>query len=452
MKPETILKLNRFQPRPYQLPIFDAIENKGYRKVMCIMPRRAGKDIAAWNLMIRAAIKKVGVYFYCLPTFRQAKLVIWDSITNDSMRFIDYIPKELIKSTNSQEMKITLINGSLIQLIGSDTYDTSLIGTNPRMIVFSEYALSDSRAYTLAARPIMNANDGVVLIVSTPRGKNSLWELYQIALNSKDWFCYKLSLDDTQHVSVHEIEKEIASGEISRDLALQEYWTSFELGVEGAYYAKYLDSMRLKGQIGTVPWEPSFKVYTSWDLGVRDSTTIIFFQIVGQTIRIIDCYEKSKEGLEHYIKVLESKPYSYAKHIAPHDIKVQEFGSGITRIEKARQLGVKFTVAEDISIVDGIEAVRTTLPRTWIDETLCKDLIRALENYRQEYDSKKKVYKTQPLHDKFSHFADCMRYLAISLPKTRDGLSPEELDRRYQEAVYGVEHMPNFFKDDRWRY
>jgi hypothetical protein len=279
-----------------------------------------------------------------------------------------------------------------------------------------------------------------------------LWELYQIAQHSEQWFSYKMTVEETHHIPLYEIERERQEGIMSDDLIQQEYFCSFDLGVEGSYYGKYLDKMRIKGQIGQVPWEPSFKVYTAWDLGVRDSTTIIFFQIIGQTIRIIDYYEKSKEGLEHYVKVLESKDYSYAKHIAPHDIKVQEFGSGITRIEKARQLGVRFTVAEDVSIIDGIEAVRTTLPRTWIDETKCSDLIKALENYRQEYDAKKKIYKSQPLHDKHSHAADAMRYLAISLPKTRDGATPEELDRRYQEAVYGVDPMPNFFKDDRWRY
>lgn len=418
-----------------------------------VAPRRSGKDILCWNIMIRAALREPGVYFYCLPTFKQARLVIWDSITNSGDRFLDYIPKELIAKVNSQEMKITLsTNGSIIQLIGSDTYDTSLVGTNPKMIVFSEYALADSRAYTLAARPILNANGGTVIIVSTPRGKNSLWELYNIAQNSKEWFCQKLTLDDTQHVSKHEIEREIASGEISRDLVDQEYFCSFTVGHEGSYYAKYIDKMRLNNQIGTVPWEPSFKVHTAWDLGVRDATSIIFFQSVGQTVRIIDCYEKSKEGLEHYVKVLESKPYSYGRHIFPHDIRVMELGSGITRIEKLRHLGIKVTIADDASVMDGIESVRSSFAKIWIDERLCAPLIKALENYRQEYDSKRNIYKAQPLHDNASHYADAMRYLCISLPKTRDGLSAEDLDKRYREAMYeGTTNLPPIFQDPRFR-
>ena len=442
---EAQIKLNKYQPRHYQLPILDAIENKKYRRVLAILPRRAGKDITAFNLCIRACLRKVCVIYYIFPTYSQGKKVIWDSITNTGERVLDYIPDAVVESKNGQEMKVRFKNGSLFQIVGSDNYD-SLMGTNPQGVVFSEYALQDPRAY-MYIRPILTANDGWALFLSTPRGKNHLWELYQIAKRSKDWFTYKLTVEDTQHIPLHEIEREKAEGIMSDDLIQQEYYTSFEMGVEGAYYAKYLDRARLKGQISAVPWEPGFKVHTCWDLGVRDSTAIIFYQTIGQTVRIIDCYERNKEGLEHYINILQSKPYQYGKHIAPHDIKVKEFGSGMTRWEKARQLGITFTIAPDLTIPDGIEAVRSSFAKIWIDETNCQPLIKALENYRQEYDAKKKVYKPHPLHDNNSHFADAMRYLAISLPKTRDGLTPEELDRRYNEAMYGGSVSPVFKRD-----
>lgn len=441
--------LNRFQPRDYQLPICDALENKGYKRIICIMPRRAGKDVVAWNLMIRAALRRVGAYFYVFPTYSQAKKVIWDSSTIDGHRFINYyIPEQIVEQMNGQEMKIRLTNGSLIQLVGSDNVD-SLVGTNPLGVVFSEYALQSPDAYNFL-RPILMANNGWALFISTPRGKNHLWEMYQIAQNNPDeWFSYKLTVDDTNHIPLADIERERQQGLMSDDLIQQEFYCSFDRGVEGSYYAKYLDKMRVSGQIGMVPWESAFKVYTAWDIGVRDSTTIIFFQVIGQTIRLIDCYENSKHGLEHYVKVLEQKDYSYAKHIAPHDIAVREFGSGMTRIEKAKQLGLQFTLSNDVGIEDGIEAVRSTFSKIWIDERNCAPLIKALENYRQEYDQRHKVYKSRPLHDWSSHFADCMRYLCVSLPKTKDGATPADLDKRYREAMYGNQaHLPAVFRDD----
>jgi phage terminase large subunit len=452
MSVETEVALSRFKWRSYQFDLLDALENKGFKRAIAIWPRRAGKDIVGFNYLIRCAIRKIGVYFIVYPTYSQGRKILWDSMTNEGVRFLDFIPPELVESTNSTEMKIRLKNQSLIQVVGSDNYD-SLVGTNAIGIIFSEYALQDPRAYQFL-RPVLTANDGWALFISTPRGRNHMYELYEIARsNPEHWFCSKLTVMDTGHISLHDIEREKQSGEMSEDLIQQEYFTDFHIGIEGSYYAKYIDKLKLAGRIGQVPFEAGFKVHTAWDIGVRDSTTIIFFQSIGTTCRIIQCYENSKVGLEHYVKILNEYAdkfgYIYGRHFAPHDIAVKEWGTGMTRLEKAKQLGVTFTLAVNISIEDGIEAVRSAFSKVWIDEVNCKQLIKALENYRQEYDSKKKVYKTTALHDWSSHFADCMRYLALSLPKTKDGLSAEELDKRYQEAMYGDQAgLPAVFRDN----
>lgn len=441
---ETV-RLDRFKPRDYQIPIIDAIENKGYKRVMVVAARRAGKDITAFNIMIRAAIRRVGVYYYIFPTYAQAKKALWDSITNDGVKFLDYLPEELLAAKNSQEMKLTLINDSIIQFVGSTDYDR-LMGTNPRGCVFSEYALQDPMAYNYI-RPILLANDGWALFISTPRGRNALYDLYQIAKNSKDWFTYKLTVEDTGHIPLDLIQKEIDEGVVSEDLVQQEYFCSFHLGVEGGYYTRIMDKLNRDGHIVNVPLEPGYKVHTAWDIGVRDTTAIIFFQLVGPNIRVIDCYENSKKGLEHYVSVLRDRNYIYGRHVGPHDIRVREFGTGVTRFEKARQLGITFLIADKLLIEDGIEAVRSTLPRMWFDSTKCEPLIRALENYRQEYDSKRQIYKPRPYHDKFSNFADSMRYLAVSIGKIGDSLTPEQLDKRYKEAMYSPsEDLPLFFR------
>lgn len=442
-------RLNQYRPRPYQAPILKALAD-GYKRVLAILPRRAGKDITALNYVIRQMWDNPGVYYYIFPTYSQAKKVIWDSITNEGKRILDYFPKELVLQLNSQEMKIRMMakggKTSLFQLIGSDNYN-SLMGTNPRGCVFSEYALQDPLAYQYI-RPILTANGGWALFISTPRGKNHLWSLYQLAKESPDWFSYKLTIDDTNHIALSEIEKERKDGIMSEDMIQQEYYTSFEMGVEGAYYSRYIDRCKREGKISEVPWESGFKVHTAWDIGVRDQTSIIFFQTIGQTVRVIDCYENSKQGLEHYAEVLANKPYLYGTHIAPHDIKVKEWGSGITRIEKARQLGINFTLSGDYYITDGIEACRSLFSKIWIDQKKCEPLIKALENYRQEYDSKKKVYLPRPLHDFSSHYADAFRYLAVSLPKTADQLTAQDIEMKYQEACYGSNgKLPNFFQD-----
>jgi hypothetical protein len=260
----------------------------------------------------------------------------------------------------------------------------------------------------------------------------------------------KLTVEDTGHIPLEEIEREKAEGLMSEDLIQQEYYTSFEVGIEGSYYSKYLNNMRLKGQITNVPWEAGFKVFTAWDIGVSDQTVIIFYQIIGQQVRIIDCYCNTDKGLDHYAKILGEKPYAYGKHIAPHDIRVREFGAtgGMSRLERARNLGINFTIAPGVSIDDGIEAVRASFSKVWIDETNCAQLLKALENYRREYDSKKKCYKDHPLHDWSSDFCDAFRMMALTLSKTQDGMSKEDIDRNYKEHILGNQNsLPKMFQD-----
>lgn len=453
MKIETRIKLDKFQPREYQLPICQAFESGKYKKFIIVLPRRAGKDIVCFNLLIRAALKRIGIYYYLLPNAVQARRVMFDGITSEGSRILDFIPQELIKSTNIQQMKIVLINGSIIQFVGSENYD-SLRGTNPIGCVFSEYAYQHPQCYP-TLRPILLANDGFCVFVSTPFGENHFYNLFQIAQqNPEEWFTYFLTVNETQHISEEQIRAEINRGEISPDMAQQEYYCDFSTGAIGAYYAKYLNNMENNHQLGNIPWEPNFPVHSSWDLGMRDQSVILMFQLIANSINIIDMYVNSDVGMEHYINVLQSKPYTWGKHIGPHDLKVRDYSSGgLSRFDKASQLGIRFTLAPDMSIIDGIESVRTTLPRIYIDNVKCRQLIAALRNYRKEYDTARKVYKNQPLHDYNSHYCDSLRYLCVTLPKIRLGASPEELDRRYQEAMQGPNSsMPRFFQDDHQTY
>jgi len=448
LSPVEIVHLNKFKPMDHQVPLFDALFNKGYKRILQIWHRRAGKDVASWNAIIRAALTKVGVYFYCAPTYSQGRRIIWDSILNNGMKFMDFIPPSLIERTNEQQMKIHLVNGSMIQIIGSDAYDQSLVGSNPQGIVFTEWALADDRAYQYA-RPILTANDGWAIFISTPRGKqNHLWQMYNIAMHSAEWYCTVLTVEDTGIIDMDSIEKEKLDGMMSEDLIRQEYYCDFSVGQDSTMYGKYMDKLRLNGQIGIVPWEIGFPVMTFWDIGVRDSTFIIFAQIIGQTIRVIETYENQKKGLEHYVQYVFSKPYQYSKHVAPHDMKVTEFGSGISRIDKARQLGMQFILAPNIPLFDGIEVVRSTFPKLWIDEKNAAGLIKALENYRQEYDPIHKIFKTTPLHDWSSHAADAIRYMCISLGKIKQGSTPESLEQSYREAqtMMGGSTLPAPFR------
>ena len=399
----------KFTPRDYQIPLISCID-RGYKRAVCIFHRRAGKDKTLINLITKEALKRVGVYYYLFPTYKQGRKIIWQGIDKAGMKFTDHIPEEIRKRTNDQEMMIELKNGSIIQIIGTDDIDR-IIGTNPVGCVFSEYSLQNPKAWDLL-RPILAENEGWAVFNYTPRGKNHGYELYEMAKNNPKWFAQILTVDDTKAISQEAIEEERLAG-MDEDLIQQEFYCSFEAAIQGAYYAKQINKANEDGRITNVPYVENLPVYTVWDLGVGDSTAIWFVQLVNQEIRIIDYYEAQGEGLPYYAKVLDEKGYKYGGHYAPHDIQVREMGSGLSRLETARSLGINFQVVKNISIDDGINAARTIFNRCWFDKEKTKQGVNCLVNYHKEYDEKRKEYKNIPYHDWSSHGADAFRYLAI---------------------------------------
>jgi len=443
MQVETKIKLDRFKPRDYQLPVIRAIEQDGCKRALLCWSRRSGKDHTALFIALRQMLKRVCTVFYLFPTAKQARIAIWDGINSDGQRIIDYIPQELIANKNDTEMKIRLVNGSVLQFLGSTDVDR-VRGTACYVAIFSEYATQDPQAWSVL-RPALAQNDGIALFCSTPFGKNHFWDLHQLSVSSDKWYSSTLNVDDTGHIPQDLLDDE--RREMSEDLFQQEYYVSFNAGVEGAFYAKYLNKMKLNNQITDVPYEVGFPVHTAWDLGVNDSTCIIFYQVICQTIRFIDYYTSSDRGLEHYANVLRNKEYVYGNHMAPFDIAVVELGTGMSRLEKARSFGINFLTVPCLPVIEGIEAVRSTLGKIWIDEKKCSKLIKAMEFYRKEWDAKLKRYRDRPLHDWASDGCDSLRYLCLSLNRCSPSTSPEELEKRYREAMYGSsEQMPKFFR------
>ena len=193
----------------------------------------------------------------------------------------------------------------------------------------------------------------------------------------------------------------------------------FLVSLEGTYYRREMQAAWREGRVCEVGHQEGYLVHTAWDIG-RDTTAIWFFQPVGERLNMIDYYESSDVGLSHYADMLKARQkkneYRYGRHIGPHDIAVGEWGSGRTRLEiAARDHGINFEIAPKVSVEDGIEAVRNTLHCCWFDEVKCEAGIKALESYRKEWDSVNGVWARKPLHDRYCHGADSMRYLCLSV-------------------------------------
>lgn len=420
----------KFELREYQKPFYRAMR-KGCKRAVLVWNRRAGKDKCSWNWCIEAAIERIGTYYYFFPTFAQARKVIWDARDISGMKFLDHIPKSYIWKTNNTEMKIELKNGSIIQFVGTDKYD-SIMGTNPCGCIFSEYALQDPNVWSLV-RPILDANGGWAVFIFTPRGHNHAKEIYDTALTQKDWFASKLTIDDTKVISQEQLQK-IRDEGTSEDYIQQEWYCSFTLGISGSYYSTYIENASRDGRITNVPFDDHLEVHTAWDRGFS-TAAIVFFQIVGKEVHVIDYYETHEASLKQHIKHLKSLPYSYGQHFVPHDMDSHEYSLGMSAFEVARDLGINFTVLPRELFLDaeeGIEALRSLISRMWIDEKKCKQLLKCLENYRRQFDEKNRVFKGKPLHDWSSHGADSARYMAQAIKgylSEKNTISDEWVDR-----------------------
>ena len=175
------------------------------------------------------------------------------------------------------------------------------------------------------------------------------------------------------------------------------------------------------------PLRPGLAGSHGLGLGIGDHTVIWMYQQDAQAIRLIDYYAAAGYGFDHYAEVLQSKRYRWGQHYLPHDVTVKELGTGKSRIESLSALGISATVVRKLSVEDGINAVRRILPRCWFDRDTCAEGIKALRQYRREWDDQRKVFYERPYHDWASHPADAFRYLAIGLDEPSQRMAVENM-------------------------
>jgi hypothetical protein len=403
-----------FTPRPYQLA-----SNRAYfidKKLFSIevLHRRAGKSKNALNFILGAAMQRVGNYYHTFPELTQARRAIWNGIDKEGKRYLDHIPKQLIKgNVNNTDMRINLINGSSIQLAGADRYD-ALMGGNPAGIVFDEYSLQNPFAWHYLS-PIITENGGWAKFIYTPRGANWGYELYNRNLDNPNWFVQKLDITQTKNwdgtpiITEHQIEERRKEG-MPEELIQQEFYVSFDSALAGSYFSKEISQAYVDNRIRNFDIDHTLPVYTAWDLGRRDPTSIWLFQIVKKEILMIGYYENVAQSMEHYIYWLgefgRKNKIKFNMHFGPHDIKVTEYSTGKARIDTAASMGFYFTVVKKLPIMDGIDAVRRLFPRITFHKDNCSLGLDSLKQYHRND-------KGEPVHDFASHPADALRTLAV---------------------------------------
>ncbi len=420
MEPFVINLPFKFKPREYQKDILKAVFIDNIRHIYLIQHRRSGKDKLTLQIMIGYLCKRVGLGFYAFPHAVQARKSIWKGRGDDGFRFIDHIPKELVKKTNDLEMSIELWNGSILQLIGSSNVD-NVVGSNPIIIGYSEFPLHNPMVRQLLS-PILAENGGIEILNGTPRGRGPAYEIFKSGINNPEWCVRHLTVDDTLRedgrpvITQEEIDAFRKSG-MDEAIIQQEFYCNWDSGNVGAFYTQEMQRAEIEGRISSFQITRA-KCFAFWDIGIADATSIWILQPIGHELRMVYYYENTGQGFEHYAQVIAAFCERYGVkiqyHFGPHDLQQRQWGAAPrTALKIALDCGINFLIVPNVSIEDGIQSVKAIFPQVLFHEQNCAKGIEALRHYRREYDYDLRTYKTKPLHDWSSHCADSFRYFAV---------------------------------------
>lgn len=407
----------KYKPREWAKEFHESPQ----RWKVLVLHRRAGKTTACINHLIRDACRNKNSYYaFISPTYKQGKRNTWDMFKEYSSVIPGATP-------NESELLIRYPNGAKIQLFGADEPD-SLRGLGLWGVVYDESSQHPASLHSEVVSKALADHLGYAIWIGTPKGRNEFHRRYEAAKNSEDYYCAYVDIDDSLNretgptidnlrTALEDDKKEIQMGLMTLDEFNQEWYLSWDAAIKGAYYSHQLQEARKQKRICKVSHREDVPVYTYWDLGISDYTTIVFAQKIDREIHIIDYYENNGCELDHYAMELRRRPYQYGAHYLPHDVQNREMGTGRSRLELlGQQLGRdKIKVTPNISLKDGIDAARFMFNRCWFDEEKTQPLLDALASYTQEWDDKRGMYRDKPLHNWASHAADAFRYLAVAI-------------------------------------
>lgn len=405
---------HKFKPRPYQLNILKALDS-GIKRAVIVWHRRSGKDKVCFNYMVKKAFERVGTYFYLLPTRVQAKQVIWDNIDNDGFKMLDHIPKELVKNTNIQELKIELINGSIIQLMPADEFKTSGVGTNPIGVVLSEYSIINNQAWRFIS-PILVANGGWAIFNFTPRGMNHAHTILQQAKQNDNWFWEVLTANDTTVFTKEQIDEERKSNPV--DIIEQEYFCKFIEGA-GSFFKRYRENSYDTSII--LPEEGDFQLGV--DLAkYQDYTVITPFNLNHFIVYPQDRFNQIDWNLQKAKIEATARRYNNAKlwidSTGVGDPIVEDLKSRGVNIAGEDGRGFKFTEVSRQQLLNNLAIL---LEQDKIKIPNDEGLLSELESFRYEMGEKGKIKIVVPsgLHD------DRVMSLALAVWGIREPIRPD---------------------------
>ena len=371
------------------------------RLAFLICHRRYGKTVACVaELIIRALYtkKKNAQYAYLAPYRQQAKLIAW--------QYLVEMTHGVATEVKVSELSVTLPNGAKIMMLGSDNVN-SLRGMYLDGAVCDEFAQMRPDLLEAVLMPCLLDRKGWLVIIGTAYGKlNKFFQYYEQSKNdAKGWFHRDIKVHDSGVIPQDEVAR--IQNSISEAKFQQEFCNSFTAELVGTYYASIITDLEQKQQVSNDPitlHDPNLKTHVAFDIGRGDSTVAWFWQQRTDGLSVIDCYANNGEQAQHYLDHLDSLPYDYGNIWLPHDAKAMTFATKKSALEQFTEhykntSATSVHITPKLSVEDGIEATRQTLPHCHFNQDKCWTGVEALRVYRKKWDEINQCFSQKPLHD-----------------------------------------------------
>lgn len=397
-----------YSPRAAFLPFHE----RSQRWSVLVVHRRAGKTVAAINELIKGALRCPNLsprFAYVAPTYSQAKDVAWGYLK----RFTEAIPGRVVAEA---ELHVTLPGDRRIRLYGADNYDR-MRGVYFDGVVVDEPADMDPAAWYDVIRPALSDRQGWCSWIGTPKGRDAFFRLWKEATESPDYFTMRLPASQSHLLPQAELDSAKQGMRAVEGAYEREYECSFETPIAGSIYGEAVNKIRAAGRILAFEWNHACPVYSSWDLGWNDSTSIWLWQVIGHDIHWIWHIRRSQRSAADMAVELNGTGIPITGHFIPHDGAQHKPGDGRSYKELLEQAGLMnvTVVPQCREIWTGIDSLRGLILRSYFRLPFCEKGLEALEAYHSKDTTNGGTIAKEPVHDWSSHDADGARTAAEAM-------------------------------------
>ena len=380
------------------------IINDNNRFKIIISGRRSGKTMSAITSLAKYARHPNRKCMYVAPSYRMAKQIVYDDLYQMLKE------RKWLKKVNQSDLAFTLVNGSIIYLRSADNPD-SIRGIGLDYVVLDEAADISEEAWKAVIRPTLSDKEGSAMIISTPKGRGWLYDVYNDAKHLNDWASWQFTTAEGGIVS----EEELAQARIDLDerTYLQEYEAKF-VDYSGLIYYAFAEH-NIKDMNFTN--NPFTTCHVGIDFNIDPGCAAIAFVHQGG-IHIFDEIEIYGTDTREMVSEIQRR-YPNRKYMCYPDASGAQrrtSAGGITDHIILKNAGFQLKVGSvNPSVKDRIASVNAVLKEDNCRLTISPKCVKIIKGLRSHTYKEGTRQPTKDGANDYSHFNDAIGYMVNNL-------------------------------------